>query len=255
MNSPSTGTHPAAQRFAEFGETETTPLSKLQKLTGAYLTRNWSRIPHVTHNDDADVSALEAARLSLAGKYSDRRITALAFHVKAVVAALKRFPKFNSSLDDNAEFLVIKKFYNIGIAVDTPKGLVVPVIRNADRKNIPDIALELETVAAKAQAKGLSMQEMSGGCFTISSLGRNGGTSFTPIINSPEVAILGTSRLQDRPFRDGNGIAWKKVLPLSLSYDHRVINGAEAAAFVTALVDLLANPHSDWTMIGADSGD
>lgn len=236
----------AAEQFAAFGETETIALSKMQKLTGAYLTRNWNRIPHVTHNDDADVTALEAARAALAQHYTDRRITSLAFHVKALAVALKRFPKFNSSLDDNAEFLVLKKFYNIGVAVDTPKGLMVPVIRHADAKSIPDIALEIETIAAKAQTKGLSMQEMSGGCCTISSLGRTGGTSFTPIINAPEVAILGTSRLQERAVRDGDGIAWRKVLPLSLSYDHRVINGADAAAFVTALVELLGSPSTPW---------
>jgi pyruvate dehydrogenase E2 component (dihydrolipoamide acetyltransferase) len=245
MNTPSG--HPAAEAFSEFGQTETIPLSKVQKLTGAYLTRSWTQIPHVTHNDDADVSALEAARAALATQYPTQRITSLAFHIKAVVAALKRFPKFNSSLDAKAEFLILKQFFNIGIAVDTPKGLVVPVIRHADAKSIPEIALEIESVAAKAQHKGLSMQEMSGGSFTISSLGRTGGTSFTPIINAPEVAILGTSRLQERPVQGADGVAWEKMLPLSLSYDHRVINGADAARFVSFLVELLGDPNAGWT--------
>jgi len=239
----STQAHPAAAKYAEFGETETVALTKIQKLTGAYLSRNWASIPHVTHNDDADVTALESLRASIAKEHPERRITSLAFHVKAVVAALKQFRKFNSSLDDKAEFLILKKFYNIGIAIDTPKGLVVAVVRNADAKEIPDIAWEVETLSAKARAKGLSMLEMSGGCFTISSLGRTGGTSFTPIINAPEVAILGISRLQDKPLRDGAGIAWIKSLPLSLSYDHRVINGAEAAAFMSYLVETLGKPQ------------
>jgi pyruvate dehydrogenase E2 component (dihydrolipoamide acetyltransferase) len=250
MNNETQAVHSAAEPFAAFGETEVIALSKLQKLTGSYLTRNWTRIPHVTHNDDADVSELEAVRANLAKQYSDRRITSLAFHVKAIVTVLKRFPKFNSSLDESAENLVLKKFYNVGVAVDTSRGLVVPVIRNVDAKPIPDIALEIETVVGKAQSKGLSMNEMSGGCFTISSLGRNGGTGFTPIINAPEVAILGTSRLQERAVRDGEGIAWRTMLPLSLSYDHRVINGADAAAFVTSLVELLGKPHADWTKTG-----
>ena len=244
-NSASAAAHPAAARFAEFGETEVIALSKIKKLTGAYLTRNWTSIPHVTHNDDADVTELEAARASLAAQRPDCRITSLAYHVKAVVAVLKEFPTFNSSLDESAAFIVKKKYYNVGIAVDTPNGLVVPVIRNADMKSVPDIATEIETVV-KARGKGLSMQEMTGGCFTISSLGRSGGTSFTPIINAPEVGILGISRLQERAVRDGEGIAWRRMLPLSLSYDHRVINGADAAAFVTSLVRLLGAPQADW---------
>jgi pyruvate dehydrogenase E2 component (dihydrolipoamide acetyltransferase) len=237
--------HPATL-YREFGETEAIPLSKVQRLTGAYLSRNWASIPHVTHNDDADVTALESVRASVAKQHADRRITSLAFHIKAIVAALKQYPKFNSSLDEKAELVILKKFYNVGVAVDTPKGLVVAVVRNADMKSVPNIALELETLSIKARTKGLSSQEMSGGCFTISSLGRSGGTSFTPIINAPEVAILGVSRLLEKPVRDGDGIAWIKALPLSLSYDHRVINGAEAAAFMTFLVGILAKPNEGW---------
>jgi pyruvate dehydrogenase E2 component (dihydrolipoamide acetyltransferase) len=164
-----------------------------------------------------------------------------------LVAVLKEFPKFNASLDESGEFLVKKRYYNVGIAVDAPNGLVVPVIRNADAKSIAEIAREIEMVSGKARSSGLSMREMSGGCISISSLGRNGGTSFTPIINAPEVAILGISRLRERPVRDGDGMTWRKMLPLSLSYDHRVVNGADAAAFVTFLVRLLGAPHSDWT--------
>jgi pyruvate dehydrogenase E2 component (dihydrolipoamide acetyltransferase) len=245
MSIPSTPVQPS-ERFAEFGDTETIPLSKLQKLAGHHLARSWSTIPHVTHNDDADVTELEAARHSLAKQTAGHRITSLAFHVKAIVGALKEFKKFNSSIDERAEFLVLKKFYNIGIAVDTPRGLLVPVIRNADQKSISEIAFEIETVSAKARAKGLPLSDLSGGSFTISSLGRRGGTSFTPIINAPEVAILGISRLQERAVREGSGIAWRKLLPLSLSYDHRVINGADAAAFVSLLCELLGKPEASW---------
>lgn len=244
--SQSQPTSTAALRFSEFGDVESVALTKIQKLTANYLARNWAQIPHVTHNDDADVTELEAERTALAQRYSDRRITSLSFHIKAVVAALRAFPKFNASLDDNGDTLIYKKYFNIGVAVDTPKGLLVPVIRNADTKTLPDIALEIETLSNKARTRGISMMEMSGGCFSISSLGRNGGTSFTPIINAPEVAILGVSGLRERPIREADALVWRKMLPLSLSYDHRVINGAEAAAFVAFLVKLLAKPAVDW---------
>lgn len=238
-------TSPAAP-FEEFGGTEVVALSRIQRLTATHLARNWSRIPHVTHNDDADVTLLELQRATLARSHTDRRITSLAYHVKVVVAGLQAFPKFNTSLDEVGENLVYKKYFNVGVAVDTPRGLVVPVIRDADRKSVADIALEIETLSMKARGRGVSMPEMSGGCMSISSLGRNGGTSFTPIINAPEVAILGLSGLQERAVRDGDGIAWRKMLPLSLSYDHRVINGADAAAFVRLLVDLLGKPEAGW---------
>ena len=235
-----------ADRYAEFGDTEIMMLSKIQKLTGAYLSRNWSTIPHVTHHDEADVTALEALRPELISRYSNVRITSVALHVKAIVAALKRFPRFNASLDDHGDALILKKYVNIGIAVDTPRGLMVPVIRNADALSVPQIADEIAEKASKARSKGLAMAEMSGGCFSLSSLGRNGGTGFTPLINAPEVAILGTSRLQERAVRRGDGLAWITALPLSLSYDHRVINGAEAAAFLKYMVELLANPSEGW---------
>lgn len=237
----------AGSRYAEFGETETLPLTKAQRLAGAYLTRNWSTIPHVTHSDEANVTPLEALRQTLKTRFPDHPITSLSFHVKAVVAALKAFPKFNASLDETGDCLILKKYFNIGIAVDTPQGLLVPVIRDVDKKSIPIMALEIATSAAKARSKGLSLAEMSGGCFSISSLGKNGGVSFTPIINAPEVAILGISRLQERPSRQGDQIGCMSVLPLSLSYDHRVINGAEAAAFMSHLVHLLENPDASWT--------
>jgi pyruvate dehydrogenase E2 component (dihydrolipoamide acetyltransferase) len=235
-----------ADRYAEFGETEIVMLSKIQKLTGEYLSRNWSSIPHVTHHDEADVTALEALRPDLMAKHSNPRITSVALHVKAIVAALQRFPKFNASLDERGDALILKKYFNIGIAVDTPRGLMVPVIRNADRKSVSVIAQELVDKAAKARTKGLPMAEMSGGSFSLSSLGRNGGTGFTPLINAPEVAILGTSRLQEKPIRRDDGLAWITVLPLSLSYDHRAINGAEAAGFLKCIVELLGNPSAAW---------
>jgi pyruvate dehydrogenase E2 component (dihydrolipoamide acetyltransferase) len=235
-----------ADRYAEFGGTEIVMLSKIQKLTGEYLSRNWSSIPHVTHHDEADVTALEALRADLMAKHSNPRITSVALHVKAIVAALRRFPKFNASLDERGEALILKKYFNIGIAVDTPRGLMVPVIRDADRKPVSVIAQELAEKAAKARTKGLPMAEMSGGSFSLSSLGRNGGTGFTPLINAPEVAILGTSRLQEKPIRRGDGLAWITALPLSLSYDHRAINGAEAASFLKCIGELLANPSEAW---------
>jgi pyruvate dehydrogenase E2 component (dihydrolipoamide acetyltransferase) len=245
MNSEPTVPSAVAEKYAQFGATEAMSLTHIQKLTAEYLSRSWASIPHVTHHDYADVTALEQARSNLS-QSTTRRVTSLAFHVKAVVAALQKFPKFNSSLDQAAGVVYFKKYFNIGIAIDTPKGLLVAVVRDAERKNIVDIAAEIDTLAAKARSKGLSAKEMSGGSFSISSLGRNGGSGFSPIINAPEVAILGTSRLEERPVRCESGIGWITALPLSLSYDHRVINGAEAAAFMTHLTTVLRETAPTW---------
>lgn len=229
--------------FSEFGEIETRPLSRVQKLTAQYMARNWVMIPHVTHNDDADITELEVQRKTRNAAGEATKLTLLPYLIKAAVAALQSFPQFNSSLDGSGKNLVLKKYFNIGVAVDTRFGLLVPVLRDCDRKSVAELAAELQTISTKARDKGLSMAEMSGGCFTISSLGSFGGTGFTPIVNAPEVAILGVTRAQEKPRRGrDDGIEWRQVLPLSLSYDHRVINGADAARFTAKLAELLADP-------------
>ena len=229
--------------FSRFGEVETQPLSRIKKISGANLHRNWVMIPHVTNNDLADITELESFRKQVneEGKKSgnDARLTMLAFLIKAAVAALKKFPEFNASLDgDN---LVLKKYYNIGFAADTPNGLVVPVIKDADKKGILEIAKETGELAALARDGKLSAAQMQGGCFTISSLGGIGGTDFTPIINAPEVAILGVSRSTMQPVWNGKEFVPRLMLPLSLSYDHRVIDGAAGARFNAFLGQLLAD--------------
>lgn len=230
--------------FASFGEVELKPLARVQKLAGAFLSRNWVMIPHVTHHDDADITDLEVMRKRLSEESPGMKLTPLVYLVKAVVAALKAFPTVNASLDMENNQLVLKKYFHVGIAVDTPNGLLVAVIKDCDKKSVRELAEEITTVSTKAREKGLSMQEMSGGCFTISSLGSIGGTGFTPIINAPEVAILGVSRTQLKPRPNAEqGIEWRKVLPLSLSYDHRVLNGADAARFTAFLADKLADPE------------
>jgi len=229
--------------FAKFGEVETRPLSKIKKISGANLARNWVMIPHVTQHDDADVTELEALRVSL-NKENEKagiKLTMLAFLIKAVVAALKKYPDFNASLDAGGENLVLKKYFHVGFAADTPNGLVVPVLRDADRKGVIDIATETSELAKKARDGKLSPAEMSGGCFSISSLGGIGGTAFTPIVNAPEVAILGVSKSQTRPVWDGKAFQPRLLLPLSLSYDHRVIDGASAARFTAYLAQVLAD--------------
>ena len=227
--------------FAKFGPIEAKPLSRIKKISGANLHRNWVMIPHVTNNDEADITGLEALRVTL-NKENEKagvKVTMLAFLIKAVVAALKKFPEFNASLDgDN---LVLKQYYHIGFAADTPNGLVVPVIRDADKKGILEIARETSELAKKARDGKLSPAEMQGGCFSISSLGGIGGTHFTPIINAPEVAILGVSRSEQKPVWDGKQFVPRLMLPLSLSYDHRVIDGASAARFNAYLGALLAD--------------
>jgi pyruvate dehydrogenase E2 component (dihydrolipoamide acetyltransferase) len=227
--------------FAKFGPIETQPLSRIKKISGANLHRNWVMIPHVTNNEVADITELEAFRVQLnkENEKSGVKLTMLAFLVKGCVAALKKFPEFNSSIDgDN---LVLKRYYHIGFAADTPNGLVVPVIKDADKKGVLDIARETGELAKLAREGKLKPADMQGGTFSISSLGGIGGTSFTPIINAPEVAILGVSRSAQQPIWDGGSFAPRLMLPLSLSYDHRVIDGALAARFNAYLAQLLAD--------------
>ncbi len=225
--------------FAKFGAVESQPLSRIKKLSGANLARNWAMIPHVTQHDAADITELEAFRKRLGEENKDIKITPLVFLIKAAVAGLKKFPQFNASLDGDS--LILKQYFHIGIAVDTPDGLVVPVIRDADRKGLLELAVELGEVSKRARDKKLSPADMSGGCFSISSLGGIGGTAFTPIINAPEVAILGVSKSQTRPVWNGKEFAPRLVLPLSLSYDHRVIDGAQAARFTAYLAQVLGD--------------
>ncbi|GAB2587879.1 dihydrolipoyllysine-residue acetyltransferase [Dyella jejuensis] len=227
--------------FAKFGAIEEKPLSRIQKISGANLARNWAMIPHVTQHEDADITELEAFRKKLGDENKDLKITPLVFQIKAVVAALKKFPQFNASLDESGEKLVLKKYFHIGIAVDTPDGLVVPVIRDCDKKGLLDLAVELGEISRKARDKKLGPNDMSGGCFSISSLGGIGGTAFTPIVNAPEVAILGVSKAQTKPVWNGKEFAPRLILPLSLSYDHRVIDGALAARFASFLATQLGD--------------
>jgi len=227
--------------FAKFGPIEPRPLSRIKKISGANLARNWVMIPHVTQFDEADITDLEAFRVAL-NKENEKagvKVTMLAFLIKASVSALRKFPEVNASLDgDN---LVLKQYFHIGFAADTPNGLVVPVIRNADQKGVIAIAAEMSALSAKAREGKLGPADMQGGCFSISSLGGIGGTAFTPIINAPEVAILGVSRSVTKPVWDGRAFAPRLVVPLSFSYDHRVVDGAGAARFTAYLAALLAD--------------
>jgi pyruvate dehydrogenase E2 component (dihydrolipoamide acetyltransferase) len=227
--------------FAQFGPIETKALSRIKKISGPVLHRNWLMIPHVTNQDDADITELEAFRLQLNAENGKTgvKLTLLAFLIVAAVAALRKFPEFNASLD--GENLVLKRYYNIGFAADTPNGLVVPVVKQADAKGIYQIATETGELAAKAREGKLAPSDMAGGTFTISSLGGIGGTSFTPIINAPEVAILGVSRAALRPVWNGTAFAPRLILPLSLSWDHRVVDGASAARFNAYLAAALAD--------------
>ncbi len=227
--------------FAKFGAVESKPLSRIKKISGANLARNWVMIPHVTQHEEADITEMEAFRKSAGEQYKDVKLTPLVFLIKAVVAALRKFPSFNASLDATGENLVLKKYFHVGIAVDTPDGLVVPVIRDCDQKGLVDLAVELGAISAKAREKKLGPADMSGGCFSISSLGGIGGTAFTPIINAPEVAILGVSKAATKPVWNGHEFAPRLMLPLSLSYDHRVIDGAEAARFAAYLAQMLGD--------------
>ncbi len=229
--------------FAKFGPVEVQPLSRIKKLSGANLHRAWLNIPHVTHHDEADITEVDAFRQSLAKEAEQRgvRVTMLGFLLKASAAALKTWPNFNASLDAAGENLVLKKYCHIGVAVDTPDGLVVPVIRDVDQKSIFALSAELGELSTKARNKKLGPGEMQGACFTISSLGGIGGIAFTPIVNAPEVAILGVTRSQIKPVWNGKEFAPRLLLPLSLSYDHRVIDGAQAARFTVTLAGLLAD--------------
>ena len=225
--------------YAKFGPIETRPLSRIRKLSAANLHRNWLSIPHVTQHDEADITAMETVRQSLKADAEKlgAKLTPLAFIVKACALTLKEFPRFNASLD--GEQLVVKQYYHIGFAVDTPDGLIVPVIRDADQKNVFEIAKDLGDISAKARDKKLKGADLQGGTFSISSLGGIGGTAFTPIVNAPEVAILGVSRSQMKPVWDGDDFKPRLMLPLSLSYDHRVIDGAAAARFTVHLAKVL----------------
>jgi len=232
--------------FAAFGPVDVKPLTRIQKISGPRLHASWINVPHVTQHEDADITDMESLRAELKTKAASVgvKVTPLAFIVRACARVLADFPRFNASLDESAENLVFKKYLHIGFAADTPNGLVVPVIRDADRKDLYEIARDLATLSEKARAGRLPAAEMQGGCFTISSLGGIGGTAFTPIINAPEVAILGVSRSQTRPvWQDGQFVP-RLILPLSLSYDHRVIDGADAARFAVALAEALANPRA-----------
>lgn len=229
--------------FAQFGPIEIQPLTRIRRLTGVNMSRNWLNVPHVTHHDEADITETEAFRQSLTEEAQQRevRVTLLSFLLKASAAALREFPVFNASLDPGGENLILKQYVHIGVAVDTPEGLVVPVIRDVDRKNLFELSRELGEVSGKARAKKLMPGDMQGGCFTISSLGGIGGTAFTPIVNAPEVAILGVTRSQMKPVWNGREFVPRLLLPLSLSYDHRVIDGAEAARFVSYLGRVMAD--------------
>ncbi len=233
----------ASVDYAKFGPIETKPLSRIKKISGAFLHRNWISIPHITQFDEADITELESFRKSNTADTEKQgfKLTMLAFLIKASVTALRQYPEFNASLDKSGENLVVKKYFHIGVAVDTPEGLVVPVIRDADRKGVFDLARELAEVSKLAKDKKLKPGDMQGGTFSISSLGGIGGTMFTPIINAPEVAILGVSRSVMRPMWNGKEFAPRLVLPLSLSYDHRVIDGAAGARFTTYLVSVLSD--------------
>lgn len=227
--------------LAQFGEVEAEATSNFQRIVAKRLHASWSGIPHVTHNDDVDVSALERYRATLS---PDAKVSPLIFLVKALVSALRAYPDFNSSLSEDGKSLIRKRYYHVGIAVDGPLGLLVPVLRDADRKTVGELGAELKAVSKQAREKGLPMSAMEGGSMTISSLGGIGGTSFTPIVNPPEVAILGVTRTRTVPHWTGDGFEPRQHMPLSLSYDHRVINGADAARFLRHIDEVLADPQA-----------
>lgn len=229
--------------FTKFGSIEMQALSRIQKISGKNLQRNWMMIPHVTQFGEADITELDNFRQTQKAELEKQKVklTPLVFVMKAVVASLKAFPHFNASLDANGENLVLKKYFHIGVAVDTPDGLVVPVIRDVDKKGLTELARELAVVSEKARNKQLTPADMQGGCFSISSLGGIGGTAFTPIINFPEVAILGVSKTSYKPVYQDGGFVPRMMLPLSLSYDHRVIDGADGARFIVHLTNMLSD--------------
>ena len=229
--------------FSQFGEVEEKPMGRLLKMGATNLHRSWLNVPHVTQFDEADITELENFRKSMKAEAEAQgaKLTPLPFLVKACAFALRKFPQFNVSLKGDGETLVWKNYVHIGIAVDTPDGLMVPVLRDADKKSLIEIAKDMAELGKKAQTKKLKREEMTGGCFTISSLGSIGGTAFTPIVNAPEVAILGVSKAQMKPVWDGGAFQPRLMMPLSLSYDHRAINGADAARFTAFLADVLTD--------------
>jgi len=232
--------------FAKFGPIEARPLTRIQKISGPRLHASWVNVPHVTQHDEADITRLEALRASLKEKAAARgiKLTPLAFVMRACVAALAEFPAFKASLAADGKSLVMKQYVHLGFAADTADGLVVPVIRDADRKDVYELAAALGELSARAREGKLKPEDIQGGVFTISSLGGIGGSFFTPIINAPEVAILGVSRHQWKPLLEGKEFVPRLMLPLSLSYDHRVIDGAQAARFITRLAAILAEPDA-----------
>jgi pyruvate dehydrogenase E2 component (dihydrolipoamide acetyltransferase) len=223
--------------YAEFGETRTVKLSRTQKVVAKRMLQNWTTIPHVTHHDECDVTRLQIHRQSFP---PERKVTLLIFLLKAVSEALRAFPQFNASLSEDGGELILKDYINIGVAVDTPRGLVLPVLRDCDKKSLAELRDELDSLSAKARTAGIAYDQTIGGSFTISSLGSIGGTGFSPIINGPEVAILGVSQGRMKPVWGGQAFEPRMMLPLSLSYDHRVINGADAARFTRFLAGTLA---------------
>jgi pyruvate dehydrogenase E2 component (dihydrolipoamide acetyltransferase) len=231
--------------FTQFGPTAIEPLSRIQRISGPRLHASWVNVPHVTQFDTADITDLEQVRAGLKDRAQAAgvKLTPLAFIMRACVKALQQFPRFNSALDATGANLIVRKFLHLGFAADTPNGLVVPVVRDADRKDVYELARQLAQLSEKARAGKLAPGDMQGGCFTISSLGGIGGTAFTPIINAPEVAILGVSRSSMQPVYQGGSFVPRLMLPLSLSYDHRVIDGAMAARFTTYLAQTLADPR------------
>ena len=244
VNGSALGVEPMPEiDFSQFGEVEVKALSKINKLTGKFLHRNWVTIPHVTQFDEADITSLEAFRKQSNKEYEKEgvKFTMLSFIMKAVAAGLKKYPRFNSSLEPSGENLILKNYFNIGVAVDTPDGLVVPVIRDVDKKSLVDISRELREISGKARDKKLKPSDMQGGSMSISSLGGIGGTKFTPIVNAPEVAILGVSKAEMKPVWNGSEFEPKLMCPLCLSYDHRVIDGADGARFITYVSSLLAD--------------
>jgi pyruvate dehydrogenase E2 component (dihydrolipoamide acetyltransferase) len=229
--------------IAAFGEVEVKPLPRMRKIAAGFLARNWAMIPHVTHHDDADVTALESLRREMNAAEPEAKLTILPFLARAAAVVLAEFPQFNASLDATTSNVIYKKYCHVGIAVDTPNGLLVPVVRDCDKRSVRQIGSDIGTLSEKARTKGLPLGDMSGGCFTISSLGSIGGTYFTPIINAPEVAILGVCRARWVPQRGtDDAIDWRLMLPLSLSYDHRLINGADAAKFTRRFAEVVADP-------------
>jgi pyruvate dehydrogenase E2 component (dihydrolipoamide acetyltransferase) len=247
LNAPNQGAFSLAQSdapeidFSQFGEISLVPLTKIQRLTGKNLHRSWVTIPHVTQFDSADITELETFRKQTRESRPDLKLTLVTFFMKALVGGLKAMPRFNASLDKSGENLIMKRYFHIGVAVDTPNGLVVPVLRDVDKKSLGELATELEQVSERARARRLTAADLQGASITISSLGGIGGTAFTPIINPPEVAVLGVSRARWQPVHKDGAFVPRLLCPLSLSYDHRVIDGAAAARFTSRLADLLAD--------------